>query len=76
LSGSWLKDIDMGKVEQIERQVEALSAQELESFREWFAAYDANTWDRELQEHAATGKLDALANKALKAHASGTSTKL
>lgn len=66
----------MGKVEHIERQVEALSAQELESFREWFAAYDANTWDREFEEHAAAGRLDALAERALKTHASGTSTKL
>ena len=66
----------MGKVEHIERQVEALSKEELEAFREWFAVYDAKTWDREFEEHVTAGKLDALAERALKAHASGTSTKL
>lgn len=66
----------MGKVERIEQQVESLSADELESFREWFSAYDANAWDREFAEHVTAGKLDALSGKALNAHASGTSTKL
>ena len=66
----------MGKLEKIEQQVQALSADELVSFREWFTAFDAEAWDREFEAHVAAGKLDAIAEKALKAHVSGISTKL
>ena len=66
----------MGNLEKIEQQVQALSAEELASFREWFAAFDAEAWDYQFEAHVAAGKLDPLAEKALKAHASGGSTKL
>jgi uncharacterized protein YfaT (DUF1175 family) len=66
----------MGKVKSIEHQVEALSPDELASFREWFVVFDAEAWDRQLEADVAAGKLDTLAENALKAHASGTTTKL
>jgi len=66
----------MGKLEKIEQQVQALSAEELASFREWFAVFDAKAWDQQFETHVTAGKLDTLAEKALKAHASGRSTKL
>jgi len=64
----------MGKVQGIERQVEALSQQELAEFRDWFAAYDAEVWDRRFEADAKSGKLDAFAEKALDAHAKGETT--
>ena len=66
----------MGKVKNIEHQVEALSPDELASFREWFAAFDAEAWDRQFEADVAAGKLDTLAENALKAHVLGTTTKL
>lgn len=66
----------MSKVEAIERQIQQLSPDELSALREWFAAFDAEAWDRQLESDARAGKLDALAEKALKAHASGATTKL
>jgi hypothetical protein len=66
----------MGKLEKIEQEVQALSVAELASFREWFTVFDAKAWDQQFETHVITGKLDALAEKALKAHASGRSTKL
>jgi hypothetical protein len=66
----------MGKVQGIERQVEALSPQELAEFRDWFAAFDAEVWDRRFEADATSGKLDALAEKALGAHAVGETTEL
>jgi hypothetical protein len=54
----------MGKIEHIEQQVEALSAEELAVFRRWFAAFDADTWDRQIEADAATGKLDSLVAEA------------
>jgi hypothetical protein len=59
----------MGKVQGIERQVEELSPQELAEFRDWFAAFDAEAWDRRFEADATAGRLGALADKALGAHA-------
>ena len=66
----------MGKIENLERQIRELSAAELSRFRDWFAAFDAEACDRQLEADVRAGKLDALAEKALKAHASGETTKL
>jgi hypothetical protein len=66
----------MGKIENLERLIKELSAKELSKFREWFASFDAEAWDRQFDSDARAGKLDALAEKALNAHASGGTTKL
>jgi hypothetical protein len=66
----------MSPVEIIERQIEQLSTDELASLREWFARYDAETWDRQFEQDVQAGKLDALAERALQSHAAGKSTKL
>jgi hypothetical protein len=66
----------MSDVENLERQVKDLSPQELAAFRKWFLAYDWEVWDRQLEQDVAAGKLDALAEKALRDHAAGKSTKL
>lgn len=64
----------MGKIEKIEQQIQALSAEELARFRAWFLEYDWTNWDRQLEHDVAAGKLDALADKALCDHAAGKST--
>ena len=66
----------MSKLEQVESQIEELSPQELAAFREWFAEYDAEQWDRQFEADAKAGKLDAIAARALRDHAAGRSTKL
>ena len=64
----------MGKVEKIEQQIKNLSPKEMVALREWFAAFDAEAWDRQFEADVRAGKLDGLAEQALKAHASGEST--
>ncbi len=66
----------MEKVEKIAREVQELSARELAKFREWFAVFDAEAWDRQVEADVRAGKLDALADRALRDHAAGKSTKL
>jgi hypothetical protein len=66
----------MAKVADIEKQLRELSPQELAEFREWFAEFDAEVWDRKFEADVEAGKLDALAERALRAHAEGRSTKL
>ncbi|MBL8041812.1 MAG: hypothetical protein JNL86_02705 [Nitrospira sp.] len=61
----------MSKVEAIEQQIEKLSADELATFRRWYAMFDAEVWDREFEADAKASRLDALAEKALRAHSSG-----
>jgi len=66
----------MSKVEAIEEQIEKLSPDELAAFRRWYAAFDAEIWDRQFEADVKTGKLDALAEKALRDHTSGQSKPL
>ena len=39
----------MSKVEAIEQQIEKLSPAELTAFRSWYAAFDAEAWDRQFE---------------------------
>jgi len=64
----------MSKLEAIEKRVSGLSAKELAEFRRWFAEFDEAAWDREVERDAKAGKLDALADAALRDHAAGKST--
>lgn len=66
----------MSKIENIEHQIQALSPEELVQFRAWFLEFDWAAWDRQLERDVAAGKLDALAEKALRDHASGKTTPL
>ena len=62
----------MDKVEKIEKDVQALSSEELAEFRVWFLEHDWAAWDRELERDVRSGKLDGLADKALRDHAAGS----
>ena len=64
----------MERVERIERDVQGLSREELARFRQWFATFDAEAWDRQFEADVQAGRLDALADRALRDHASGRST--
>lgn len=66
----------MSKVESIEQQIKALSAEEVAQLRAWFFEFDWALWDRQIERDVAAGKLDALAEKALRDHAAGKTTPL
>jgi len=65
----------MGKVEKIEQEIQSLSPEEMAELREWFAAFDAEAWDRRFEADVRAGKLDALGEQALKAHAARKTSK-
>jgi len=52
----------------LENAVTGLSTDELVRFRAWFIDFDADAWDRKLEEDV---KLDALADEAIRAHRAG-----
>ena len=55
----------MSTITEIELAVQKLAPQELAKFREWFAQFDADQWDLQIDRDAAAGRLDALADEAL-----------
>ena len=57
----------MGNVKSIENAVESLPPTELAEFRRWFAEFDGKAWDKQIEQDAASGKLDQLAAEALAA---------
>ncbi len=66
----------MTRIEQIEHEVEKLNRAELEAFRNWFLEYDADKWDRQIEEDIQAGRLDKLAEEALAAHKAGRTKEL
>ncbi len=63
-------------LKEIKQAVSELSNEDLAKFRTWFAEFDAEEWDRQFEADVATGKLDALAQKALKELIKGNCTDL
>jgi hypothetical protein len=66
----------MTRVEELEKEVEGLSPTELSLFREWFATFDAELWDRQLESDVAEGNLDDQAESAIAAHKRGESREI
>lgn len=66
----------MSNVEELESQIRGLSADELRAFRNWFAQFDAEAWDQQIEADSKNGALNSLADRALADHEAGRSTKL
>jgi hypothetical protein len=66
----------MSKVENIEREVKDLTPAELAAFRRWFHEFDAQLWDRQIEEDVRKGRLDKLSDEALAAHRAGKTKEL
>jgi hypothetical protein len=66
----------MSKVENLEQEVQALTPSELAAFRRWFLEFDAQVWDRQIDEDIRKGRLDKLAEEALGSHQAGKSKEL
>jgi hypothetical protein len=66
----------MSRVDELEKQIRRLTPEELAEFRRWFSDYDAEAWDRQFESDVKAGRLDDLAQRALRAHESGESTLL
>lgn len=54
----------MSTVQEIEAAVRQLSPDERAAFRAWFAQFDADEWDRQIEADVAAGRLDWLAQEA------------
>ena len=58
----------MTKLEKIEQDIASLSASDVAKLAEWFAEFHADLWDKQIEDDAKSGRLDALANQAMADH--------
>ncbi len=56
----------MTSIKEIETAVANLPRRELARFRDWFYHYDGEVWDGQIEDDAASGRLDALGEKAVR----------
>jgi len=66
----------MTKVQELTKEIKALTPEELAAFRKWFEEYDSSDWDRQIEEDASAGKFDKLATKALSEHQAGRTSEI
>lgn len=57
----------MTRVEAIEKEIRNLSRTEFAELRDWLLEKDWEQWDKQIEEDAASGKLDTLFERALAA---------
>lgn len=66
----------MSSVQEIQEAVRQLPNDDLAAFREWFAEFDAALWDQQFEADVSAGRLDRLAEEALKDLREGRCTDL
>ncbi len=63
-------------VKEVEQAVTHFSNEELKTFRQWFADFDMEQWDKEIEADSNSGRLDGFISKALEEHRAGRSSDL
>ena len=66
----------MTRLDRLERDIQKLGREELATLRDWFRRYDADEWDRQIEEDVRGGRLEGLAEEALAAHKAGRTKEL
>jgi hypothetical protein len=66
----------MSTVDDIKDALRQLPLEELAAFRDWFAEFDAVVWDRQFEEDVAAGRLNHLADEAIRDLREGRCTDL
>lgn len=58
-------------IKELEEAVSALPREKFLEFRTWFEEFDAALWDQQFEEDAHSGRLDRVAEKAIKDYGKG-----
>ena len=66
----------MSTVEEIQTAVQQLTIEERDQLWDWFQAFEDDDWDREIATDVAAGKLDKIAEEAVKDLREGRCTEL
>ncbi len=63
-------------IKELERAVSSLPREELARFREWFDEFDAKAWDKQLEADVKAGKLNKIADEAIRDYRAGKAKEL
>ena len=63
-------------ITEIEQAITQLSPQDFSRLREWFEEFEAQQWDEQIERDAKSGKLDKIAEQALKDYRAGKAREL
>lgn len=66
----------MTTVDEIKAAITQLPPDALHELREWYEQFDAQLWDQQIEEDVAAGRLDDLAEEALRSFRNGETTEL
>ena len=66
----------MTRVQVLEAEISKLSPEELAELRDWLLELDWEQWDQQIEQDAASGKLDKLFTQALADHQAGKSKEI
>jgi len=66
----------MSTIREIEDAVRKLPPDDLAAFRHWFAEFDADMWDRQIERDVSGGRLDKFADEARREMREGRCTDL
>ncbi|MCJ7528501.1 MAG: hypothetical protein MUO37_10430 [Methyloceanibacter sp.] len=66
----------MTTLEEIEKAVTKLTPEQIAKFRAWFEEFQERAFDEQIERDVEAGKLDRLAEEALRAHREGRSREL
>ena len=66
----------MTRVKALEQEISKLSPSELAELRDWLLEQDWDTWDRQIEKDAESGKLDKLFKKSLADYKAGKSKEI
>ena len=67
---SLYKIVGKMNVQEIENEIQQLKPEQLKELAVWFDEYRFKLWDERIERDAASGRLDNMMQKALKAHSS------
>jgi hypothetical protein len=66
----------MTTLEEIEKAVTNLTPEQLARFRAWFEEFQERAFDAQIERDAKAGKLDKMAEEAIRAHREGRTREL
>jgi hypothetical protein len=66
----------MTTVEAIKRAIADLTEDERRALRSWYEQFDAEQWDTQIEQDIADGRLDSLADEAIRAFQRSQATEL
>ena len=66
----------MGSIDDIKKAVSQLTREQRAKFRAWYEEFEARAFDEEIERDAKSGKLDKLAEDAMRAHREGRTREL